>query len=814
MQLKLFVSLGSSAMLIALWAVTSAQAQQGGIRNPEPLLKDGDRVGASLPEFTREAPGVTARTVARGSDPGARLELRLKRTEIYNPKRKASDIVWLRGYVDLEREERQRQGQEPAGSNLVAAPLIEATPGETVRIDLYNHLLPWGQLPLQPVDRQKEFTDAGLGQHVYEKLISVAECDHAGHSPENMNTPNDHPGCFNITNKHFHGGWVNPEGNSDNVLRQLHPGAGVVHEYEYNIPADHPAGTFWYHPHVHGSTAIQVASGMAGALIVRGDRWPERAKRSFRAGDVDVLLRKADGASIPDRIFLLQQIQYKCFQADGGSKTDFWSCGQDDIGAIVNYDNLGGQNNWDNSQRFTTVNGHLADALGVGSEVDDKVVAGQPERWRFIHAGFNDTINVQIFPAKPPASDAVASVGSALKNATAVEADATIKRLCEVDGDVIDESAIEMFEIAADGLTRMQALKTKSRLLQPGYRSDVLVSFPQPAEGLQFQEYCVIDVAAPKEQGVEGSLESKRLLFTVRVERNESPDQVSDAKTAIRNTMVTAAAQAAIARVRKGEDVSLLPAILSDLFDDLKLKHFSPHDTLIGAETETGDENNWEGVDNVRLLRFNLRSEQAGVPDSPGFGIGHKRFSRADYESKAGEEAISGLAPDALLNEFGDFRFSERPDELIALQLGDTDEWRLRSLGGGHPFHIHVNPFQVVRVTRLSDGKDLSGDEAPDSQYFGMKGVFKDTIMVESGVEVVIRSHYERYVGRFVLHCHILSHEDAGMMRLVEIFEPGIPGGLKRIEERAKELARILDLGRKKLAKIKDREGAEHPHHE
>jgi L-ascorbate oxidase len=33
----------------------------------------------------------------------------------------------------------------------------------------------------------------------------------------------------------------------------------------------------------------------------------------------------------------------------------------------------------------------------------------------------------------------------------------------------------------------------------------------------------------------------------------------------------------------------------------------------------------------------------------------------------------------------------------------------------------------------------------------------------------VIRSRFQRYIGRIVLHCHILSHEDAGMMLLVEI---------------------------------------------
>lgn len=136
------------------------------------------------------------------------------------------------------------------------------------------------------------------------------------------------------------------------------------------------------------------------------------------------------------------------------------------------------------------------------------------------------------------------------------------------------------------------------------------------------------------------------------------------------------------------------------------------------------------------------------------------------------------------MGKIEDVRFSERAEELIALQLGNTDEWRLRTADVAHPFHIHINPFQVVRVTRLADGVDMTGDAT--SQYFGMKDVYKDTIIVEPGVEVVVRSHYERYVGRFVLHCHILPHEDGGMMRLVEIFEAGIPGGLDFIEQHGK----------------------------
>ncbi len=103
------------------------------------------------------------------------------------------------------------------------------------------------------------------------------------------------PNCFhgqNDTNLHFHGGHVSPQEPQDNPLLELRPrqrgaaqpesslhGAHGPHgnvyygEYHYRIPEFGPnqaPGTHWYHPHKHGSTSLQVANGMAGALIIEG----------------------------------------------------------------------------------------------------------------------------------------------------------------------------------------------------------------------------------------------------------------------------------------------------------------------------------------------------------------------------------------------------------------------------------------------------------------------------------------------------------------------------------------------------------------
>ena len=68
------------------------------------------------------------------------------------------------------------------------------------------------------------------------------------------------------TNLHTHGLHVSPKANSDNVFRMVEPRQSA--HYEYTIPADHPTGTFWYHPHHHGTVADQVFGGLFGALVV------------------------------------------------------------------------------------------------------------------------------------------------------------------------------------------------------------------------------------------------------------------------------------------------------------------------------------------------------------------------------------------------------------------------------------------------------------------------------------------------------------------------------------------------------------------
>lgn len=72
----------------------------------------------------------------------------------------------------------------------------------------------------------------------------------------------------------------------------------------------------------------------------------------------------------------------------------------------------------------------------------------------------------------------------------------------------------------------------------------------------------------------------------------------------------------------------------------------------------------------------------------------------------------------------------------------------------GHPFHIHGTQFQIL---------SRNGKEPNDNE----KG-FKDTIYVGSGETVRIIVQFKNK-GVFMYHCHILEHEEAGMMGQLEV---------------------------------------------
>lgn len=90
----------------------------------------------------------------------------------------------------------------------------------------------------------------------------------------------------------------------------------------------------------------------------------------------------------------------------------------------------------------------------------------------------------------------------------------------------------------------------------------------------------------------------------------------------------------------------------------------------------------------------------------------------------------------------------------ITSKLGTVELWEvINNTDMDHPFHVHVNPFQVY-----------ARNGQPETQV-----IWKDTVNVKSKETVQILIPFEDFTGKTVFHCHILEHEELGMMGVLEI---------------------------------------------
>ena len=93
-----------------------------------------------------------------------------------------------------------------------------------------------------------------------------------------------------------------------------------------------------------------------------------------------------------------------------------------------------------------------------------------------------------------------------------------------------------------------------------------------------------------------------------------------------------------------------------------------------------------------------------------------------------------------------------RVDEIV--KMGETEIWEIANASPmTHPFHIHNTQFRILD----RDGRPPEANEAG----------LKDTVVVNPGELVRVLIKFENYADAkrpYMYHCHILEHEDAGMM--------------------------------------------------
>jgi FtsP/CotA-like multicopper oxidase with cupredoxin domain len=101
------------------------------------------------------------------------------------------------------------------------------------------------------------------------------------------------------------------------------------------------------------------------------------------------------------------------------------------------------------------------------------------------------------------------------------------------------------------------------------------------------------------------------------------------------------------------------------------------------------------------------------------------------------------------------------PEETVA--AGSTHLWEFVNLANpmgmeaAHPIHMHGRQFRVV---------DRTGGRTTNTLRAGIvDGGWRDTVLVLPGETVRLQVTFTRHPGLYLYHCHILEHEDMGMMR-------------------------------------------------
>jgi FtsP/CotA-like multicopper oxidase with cupredoxin domain len=550
------------------------------------------------------------------------------------------------GYQCRSMKLRYYEAQEAAGgvkwpevaSRLGPGPTFRVRVGDTVKIHLVNSIDPAfiGGMPTAKngCDLKK---DQNLTE-IYPVNDDLVSCFHGD----------------NVTNLHYHGTHVTPDGKGDNVMVDVypvgHPPASpptppppqtVWSEFtnDFKIPLPPPEsnstdftkpfsmgqapGTHWYHAHKHGAVALQLLNGMAGAFIIEGE--------------FDDQLRGIPGLhGLTEKVLVIQQ-----------------------LGDVITIQSGTPMNTCAGGNPRPLVNGQLQPTITMRP--------GEIQRWRIINATMQQVSHLTYSFTGAPSSPGYAP---------------TIRQIA-YDG---VQLARERYNDPACGLAQQFTLA-------PANRIDILVQAPATA-GESLLSFQLLH--GPPPAGCPAMTPVDLFLLKLNVDGSAVSPAMS---------FPTAA------------EFPAMPAWLqwdeSDPRNKISLK--------------------------TRTLRFNNTNDKSLRP------------------------AIDGLA------------FDDKDDTTQFITLNTAEEWLLENYWASsiHPFHIHVNPFQVLEIFDPNATTQVKL-QAPYNWH--------DTIAIPAAKDngdgtttngwVKIRSRFVDFPGTFVLHCHILDHEDRGMMQRVEIEDP------------------------------------------
>jgi len=596
------------------------------------------------------------------------------------------------------------------------APTLQVSPGETLVIHLENGLK---DLTIREFFDPK-YTPLGGTVPTYPEQLTQ--------SPLNL---------------HTHGLHVSPKGNSDNVL--LHLPAGTSNTYTYRIPADHPQGAYWYHPHLHTLTTTHVYFGLAGLLnIGRTD------------GNLPVVTQKA----IPIRNMAFQ---YNfVFDRQGPNpqfNNPYWSqfvstleppAGE----ALANgtYRPLLAPVNFTASRpgtRFATV--WYAGPLSINNMrgrfqfIPNNLQAFTP------HAGTGErvpanpslpdhlrdmqfTVNGQFQPtlrSKPGQTEIwvlsnISDIG--YMNLRLTETATGRHPRFAIVGQDGNPSPVVRYPVGEGG-TRL--------LIPPASRFSIAVTMPEEGD---------LVLEMPPLGGGARTENAPGILYTSNGTAN--PPGVLGT-------------------------LSVAPSAVS-YFDGF---FFFPTQRLLRAVPAGGKGENTAFADGQPLGTPNVFEDLSKLtPDLTRHILINGGFLN-DLASKAD--------PKTFIYAFDSEAFPNVP--LIQPRLGSVEEWVFRNENNDeHPIHVHVNDFQVTAVSDptidLKIGPEM---QAVDNANVPAPNLGPGESVIQPGT-LAMRTRFLDYAGLFVMHCHRLNHEDNGLMALVNVipavssYAVSVPGAPRR----------------------------------
>ena len=159
------------------------------------------------------------------------------------------------------------------GPDQFMGPTMRVRPGQSLWIKLVNNMThdeePIGPTPPTRHEYWKMLQNPG--ERIKYQYYRKAPPDASLMKVDEINMPKN----FDATNLHLHG--LDVQVHMFDPVNTHNPDAphiaiqpGQCYCYKFDIPDHHPPGMYWYHPHLHGSTALQIWSGMLGLLYVEG----------------------------------------------------------------------------------------------------------------------------------------------------------------------------------------------------------------------------------------------------------------------------------------------------------------------------------------------------------------------------------------------------------------------------------------------------------------------------------------------------------------------------------------------------------------